>query len=135
MAGSHSRRGEAVGDDSSRHLLKLARLDGGMAEVGAGRSDEVEVGGGVEGSHDDVAVVGTGVNSLLAVDSGVEGSRDAVVVGSVHDVRLLRCCTLQGGVEGSHGEVVEGSHDVVEDNRDGVVGRRLSHAHHRAHTH
>ena len=134
MEGSHTHRGEAAGDDSSRHLLKLARLDGGMAEVGAGRSDEVEVGGGVEGSHDDV-VVGTGVNSLLAVDSGVEGSRDAVVVGSVHDVRLLRCCTLQGGVEGSHGEVVEGSHDVVEGNRDGVVGRRLSHAHHRAHTH
>ena len=42
MAGSHSRCGEAAGDDSSRHLLKLARLDGGMEEVGAGRSDEVE---------------------------------------------------------------------------------------------
>jgi len=134
VAGSHTHRGEAADDDSSRHLRKLARLDGGMEEVGAGRSDEVEVGGGVEGSHD-VVVEGTGVNSLLAVDSGVEGSRDVAVVGSVHGVRLLRCCTLRGGVEGSHGEVVEGSHDVVEGNRDGVEGRRLSHAHHRAHTH
>ena len=118
MAGSHSRCGEAAGDDSSRHLLKLARLDGGMEEVGAGRREEVEVGGGVEGSHDGV-VVDTGGNSLLAADSGVEGSRDVAVEGSVHDVRLLRCCTLQGGVEGSHGEVVEGSHDVVEGSRDG----------------